>query len=626
MKKQYALLALAALLTAGIVVSGVPVPAYAEVAALAAETDETIVSTYQHESALIAAPTVVVDAVDEGTFNAVVEGEKKPSNVILHVNGDGYVIGEDGSKIETLADTFVALDHKVIPILYVNDEAGANAVSEYFDNTQTILDIAVMSNDPALVALAQKDHTFVRGILEVDGTQDREEMVVSAQRGEAMTIVVPQTFATVANVSYLQGMFKTVWVRTDSDSAVNISDAVFSGAYGIIVKNAEAAYNFYDIVTEPTYARTPFIAAHRGDVQNCNENSLSGIASAAQNGATHVELDFHVTADKRLVAMHDTTLTNTTNGTGSVASMTLAQIQKYQIDNHATAEPEMIPTLEDCVTAILESGNDDMIFILELKCSGTEIVQLVYNTLTENSDLTPIFDRMVVITFYADQLAEMQKVMPDVPTAYLATATQATFKTVLNWMGQYNTGIDTSNGNITPQFQAMLRDRGIIDWSYTYSTYNDALNAQKKGVIGITTNQPAAYGNEVRSVYAEGFKTTETVDLGFEVDVKVNYYHTSYDSLTETVKGTVAAYEENFFAYKAIVRAQLGDYTYYTQSITIEKANAPIIVGAGVGAGALIALILLVAIAKAGKKKKAAQASKTKAGKNSKKSNKKKGK
>jgi glycerophosphoryl diester phosphodiesterase len=61
------------------------------------------------------------------------------------------------------------------------------------------------------------------------------------------------------------------------------------------------------------------------------ENTLAGIRAAIALGADEVEMDVQPTSDGALVLMHDDTVDRTTMGTGTVADMTLAQIQALAI-------------------------------------------------------------------------------------------------------------------------------------------------------------------------------------------------------------------------------------------------------------------------------------------------------
>ena len=73
-----------------------------------------------------------------------------------------------------------------------------------------------------------------------------------------------------------------------------------------------------------------YICAHRANTwssadKKIPENSVAAIEEAIAQGADMVELDPRSTSDGAIVLMHDATVNATTNGTGSVANMTLAQ-------------------------------------------------------------------------------------------------------------------------------------------------------------------------------------------------------------------------------------------------------------------------------------------------------------
>lgn len=92
---------------------------------------------------------------------------------------------------------------------------------------------------------------------------------------------------------------------------------------------------------------TSIIIAHRGGALLGTENSLSCIEKGIQTGAHMVEVDLHLTADKRIVVCHDQSVNRTTNGQGKIEEMTLEEIQRLRILNHdGSVSNETIPTLE----------------------------------------------------------------------------------------------------------------------------------------------------------------------------------------------------------------------------------------------------------------------------------------
>ena len=56
-------------------------------------------------------------------------------------------------------------------------------------------------------------------------------------------------------------------------------------------------------------------------------DTLYGFKTALPKGVDVLELDVHLTADGQVVALHDTTVDRTTDGSGTVEQMTLAQIK-----------------------------------------------------------------------------------------------------------------------------------------------------------------------------------------------------------------------------------------------------------------------------------------------------------
>ena len=74
-----------------------------------------------------------------------------------------------------------------------------------------------------------------------------------------------------------------------------------------------------------------FACGHRGAVQFAPENTLLGFDTALALGVEIVEVDVRPTVDEILVLMHDSTVDRTTDGSGEVDEMTLAEIQQLQV-------------------------------------------------------------------------------------------------------------------------------------------------------------------------------------------------------------------------------------------------------------------------------------------------------
>jgi len=126
------------------------------------------------------------------------------------------------------------------------------------------------------------------------------------------------------------------------------------------------------------------VVAHRGGYALAPENTLSAFRACASH-AEWIEFDVRATADGQLVVMHDTTVDRTTDGTGSVASMTLAQLRTLdagiKFSPAFIAEP--IPTLAEALQAIppgvrpiidRKTGDVDAIIDTIIACSAEATV------------------------------------------------------------------------------------------------------------------------------------------------------------------------------------------------------------------------------------------------------------
>jgi glycerophosphoryl diester phosphodiesterase len=85
------------------------------------------------------------------------------------------------------------------------------------------------------------------------------------------------------------------------------------------------------------------IIGHRGLPHQAPENTLASLAAAERAGADIVEVDVKVTQDGTLVLMHDETVDRTTDGSGPVGALTLAEVRALRADG------EPIPTLAEAI-------------------------------------------------------------------------------------------------------------------------------------------------------------------------------------------------------------------------------------------------------------------------------------
>jgi glycerophosphoryl diester phosphodiesterase len=103
------------------------------------------------------------------------------------------------------------------------------------------------------------------------------------------------------------------------------------------------------------------IIGHRGASADAPENTLAAFALAIEQGADGIELDVQLSADGWPVIIHDDTVDRTSNGSGRVSHMTVAQLQALDLGMEQT-----VATLDE----LFEAFGPILLYNVELKGSG----------------------------------------------------------------------------------------------------------------------------------------------------------------------------------------------------------------------------------------------------------------
>ncbi|MEX1182346.1 MAG: glycerophosphodiester phosphodiesterase [Gemmatimonadota bacterium] len=125
-------------------------------------------------------------------------------------------------------------------------------------------------------------------------------------------------------------------------------------------------------------AGAPLLIAHRGGSGLAPENTLTAFRSAADVWAADmIELDVHATADRRCVVIHDPAVDRTTNGAGTVARLTLAELQALDAGHRFTRDGGAtfpfrdrgvrIPTIDEVLEVL-----PTMRFTIEVKAAAAQ--------------------------------------------------------------------------------------------------------------------------------------------------------------------------------------------------------------------------------------------------------------
>jgi glycerophosphoryl diester phosphodiesterase len=101
------------------------------------------------------------------------------------------------------------------------------------------------------------------------------------------------------------------------------------------------------------------VVAHRGASAAEPENTLVAFEAALAAGADAIELDVRLTSDGVPVVMHDADVSASTDGSGLVHELTLAQVKRLDASGGRSRSLE-VPTLAEAVELVGDRGGIDV--------------------------------------------------------------------------------------------------------------------------------------------------------------------------------------------------------------------------------------------------------------------------
>jgi glycerophosphoryl diester phosphodiesterase len=146
------------------------------------------------------------------------------------------------------------------------------------------------------------------------------------------------------------------------------------------------------------------VTGHRGAAGLEPENTMRSFKRALALGVDQVELDVHLTKDRELVVIHDSTVDRTTNGSGSVQAYTLDEIQTLD-----AGEGERVPTLQEVIDLV----KGQAVLQIELKGLGVE------EAVVEKVEANGIVDEVVLTSFRHYMVRKVKTINPKVSTGVL---------------------------------------------------------------------------------------------------------------------------------------------------------------------------------------------------------------
>lgn len=228
------------------------------------------------------------------------------------------------------------------------------------------------------------------------------------------------------------------------------------------------------------------IHAHRGASGYTPENTMAAFRKAIELGANAIELDVHMTKDRKLVVIHDEKVDRTTNGSGMVAFMTLEQIKKLDAGSWFSSKYKglQIPTLREVMDLV---KNTPLFLNIEIKI-GYRFYPNIEEKIIDLIEEYDMIDRVIISSFDHYSLVRVKEINPHIKTGLLYVA--SLFEP---WEYARFVKVDALHPNYITVTKDFLQNAAINGFPINAYTVNDekAMRELAYGKIaGIITNYP----------------------------------------------------------------------------------------------------------------------------------------
>ena len=240
------------------------------------------------------------------------------------------------------------------------------------------------------------------------------------------------------------------------------------------------------------------IIGHRGAMGYAPENTFASFERAVDLGVDLIELDIHLSSDGEPVVVHDATVDRTSDGTGRVLDMSLAELKRLDFGSSFDRRfaGECMPALRE----VLEWAGDRVPLTIEIKgdpLPATGIEEKLVGLLREYD----MVDRVMAISFHHPAVRRIKEIEPRLATGILYAAHLA------DSVGAARAAMaDSLRPSWSYWTRELVRDvhaGGLNASTWTVNEPELALTLAEMGVDSIATNFPDRIMNALKSKYPE---------------------------------------------------------------------------------------------------------------------------
>ena len=153
------------------------------------------------------------------------------------------------------------------------------------------------------------------------------------------------------------------------------------------------------------------ITGHRGAGNLAPENTIAAISQGLAYGVDRIEVDVRQSKDGVVYLMHDAMVDRTTDGSGKIADLTSAEINKLDAGAwfNGKFQGEHVPTLEEALKAI--DGKAKL--VIEIK-DGSEVYPGIEKNVVDLVKKYNATDWVIIHSFRTDILEKIHQLEPKI--------------------------------------------------------------------------------------------------------------------------------------------------------------------------------------------------------------------
>ena len=257
----------------------------------------------------------------------------------------------------------------------------------------------------------------------------------------------------------------------------------------VLVPDAVQAYAPSMIGALRTPGEPAFVAGHRGDRADAPENTLPAFEAAFASGLDVVETDVQLTSDGFPVLLHDPTVDRTTNGTGAIADLTLAQVEALDAGSwfNKGFAGTRIPQLGEFLDLLAATPHKRALVELKEYWSREDIQRILTDVYVRG-----VQNRVVFASFHLGTIANLGDVAPAIPRVIIRRDLPDDPVGLAEFYGAI--AIMTSPWSLEtyPDAVTDMHAAGLGVLVYTLNSEKRWTEATSYGVDGIITDAPSA--------------------------------------------------------------------------------------------------------------------------------------